>query len=247
MGIFDIFKVNQYKSEIEMLKDQNAELNQKLNNLNFSTYEQSKAAIDELQQKYEAQQRQFNNMVTSNESVINRLQEEIKRLTADRNQLNEQIAADREKSEKQLKSAANKLSRTKELYKSIEYSINTFFNYEPTLDSIRLLPSQQSELEELSPSVILKLHHMDVKSLNKEFKENNKQIEKVLKQYQSRYTTKANKAIYDLMVIALRAELQNILYNLKYDKLNNAVKQVQNTTKNILTLPQTVIRALQEH
>lgn len=236
MGFFDIFKVNQYKNEIEILKAENAELNQKLNSLNFSTYEQSKAAIDELQHKYQAQQQQFNNTVTSNESVISRLQDEISRLTADRNQLNEQITADREKSEKQLKTANNKLSRTKELYKSVEYSINTFFNYEPTLDSIRLLPSQQAELEELSPSVILKLHHMDVKSLNKEFKENNKQIEKVLKQYQSRYTTKANRAIYDLMVIALRAELQNILYNLKYDKLNNAVKQVQDTTKKYLDI-----------
>ena len=121
MGIFDIFKVNQYKKEIETLKAQNSELNQKLNNLGFDTYEQSKHTIDELQHKYEAQQQQFNNTVTSNEAVIIRLQDEINRMTAERNQLNEQIANDREKSEKQLKSANNKLSRNKELYKSIEF------------------------------------------------------------------------------------------------------------------------------
>lgn len=236
MGLLDIFKIKQFKSEIEMLKSQNDELSQKLNNLGYDTYEQVRTATEELQRKYEAQQQQFNNTSASNESVIKRLQEEIVRLTTERNSLNEQITADKEKSDKQLKTASNKLARSKELYKSIEYSINTFFNYEPTLDSIRLLPAQQSELEELSPSVILKLHHFDIKSLNKAFNENNKQIEKVLKQYQSRYTTKANKAIYDLMVIALRAELQNILYNLKYDKLDNAVKQVQDTTKKYLDI-----------
>lgn len=236
MGIFDIFKINQFKSEIEMLKAQNAELNQKLNNLGYETYEQVRTATEDLQRKYEAQQQQFNNTLTSNEATIKRLQEEITRLANDRNNLNEQIRADKDKSDKQLKATTNKIARSKELYKSVEYAINTFFNYEPTLDSIKLIPSQQAELEELSPSVILKLSHMDVKSLNKEFRENNKQIEKILKQYQSRYTTKANKAIYDLMVIALRAELQNILYNLKYDKLSNAVKQVQDTTKKYLDI-----------
>ena len=60
---------------------------------------------------------------------------------------------------------------------------------------------------------------MDVKSLRKAYKENEKQISKLLDQYSSRYTTKANKSIYNLMVIALRAEIQNILYNLKYENL----------------------------
>lgn len=77
---------------------------------------------------------------------------------------------------------------------------------------------------------------LDVKSLRKAFKDNDKQIEKVLSQYRSRYTTKANQAIYDLMVIALRAELQNILYNLKYEKLDNAIEQVKNTSQKYLNI-----------
>lgn len=55
---------------------------------------------------------------------------------------------------------------------------------------------------------------MDVKDLRKAYKENEKQINSILDKYSARYTTKANKSIYNLMVIALRAELQNILYNL---------------------------------
>ena len=41
------------------------------------------------------------------------------------------------------------------------------------------------------------------------------------------------------MVIALRAELQNILFNLKYDKLDNAIDQVKKTTKKYLDIAAT--------
>ena len=77
---------------------------------------------------------------------------------------------------------------------------------------------------------------MDIKSLQKAFRENDKQINKILELYDSRYTTKANKAIYRLMVIALRAELQNILYNLKYEKLDEAEEQVKKTTAKYLEI-----------
>ena len=77
---------------------------------------------------------------------------------------------------------------------------------------------------------------MDVKSLKKSFKENDKQIKKIMLQYQGRYTTKANRTIYELMVIALRAELQNILYNLKFEKLDKAIEQVKTVTKKYLDI-----------
>ncbi len=77
---------------------------------------------------------------------------------------------------------------------------------------------------------------MDIRSLQKAFRENDKQINKILELYDSRYTTKANKAIYRLMVIALRAELQNILYNLKYEKLDEAEAQVKRTTAKYLEI-----------
>lgn len=37
------------------------------------------------------------------------------------------------------------------------------------------------------------------------------------------------------MVIALRAELQNILYNLKYEKLDGAIEQVKTVTAKYLS------------
>ena len=67
---------------------------------------------------------------------------------------------------------------------------------------------------------------MDMKDLRKAYRNNEKLITDLLSQYSIRYTTKANKTIYDLTVISLRAEIQNILYNLKYEKLDTSVNAV---------------------
>ena len=77
---------------------------------------------------------------------------------------------------------------------------------------------------------------MDMKSLRQAYRENEKVIKDVLARYSSRYTTKANRTIYDLMVIALQAELQNILTALKYDKLDKAVDNVKAVTTKYLKI-----------
>ena len=243
MGFFDIFKVSQYKSEIETLKKQNDELKQKLSELCFDDYDTSQRIIQQLKQEIEKSKEEALNLENQRALLKNKLNDETESTKEKLNDLkiktDERILSlnvEIEKTEKKLKTAKNKLDRTKELYKSIDYSISNFFEYSPDLAELKLYKSEFDELEELSPSVILKLHYMDVKSLRKAFKDNDKQIEKVLSQYRSRYTTKANQAIYDLMVIALRAELQNILYNLKYEKLDNAIEQVKNTSQKYLNI-----------
>lgn len=243
MGFFDIFKVSQYKSEIETLKKQNDELKQKLSELCFDDYDTSQRIIQQLKQEIEKSKEEALNLENQRALLKNKLNDETESTKEKLNDLkiktDERILSlnvEIEKTEKKLKTAKNKLDKTKELYKSIDYSISNFFEYSPDLAELKLYKSEFDELEELSPSVILKLHYMDVKSLRKAFKDNDKQIEKVLSQYRSRYTTKANKAIYDLMVIALRAELQNILYNLKYEKLDNAIEQVKNTSQKYLNI-----------
>ena len=225
MGLFDIFKIKQFKAQITQLQQENAELNRRINAAGLPELEQARSAAEELRTQTNEQLLQFRHTETENQKTIGRLTTEIARLTDEK-----------EKIDKQLKTASGRLSRSRELYKSVEHSIDEFLELDPSLLRLKLKPPEQEELEELAPSVILQLHHMDVKSLKKAFRDNDKQIEKLLKQYQSRYTTKANRTIYDLMVIALRAELQNILYNLKYGKLDDAVSQVQGMTKKYLSI-----------
>lgn len=167
------------------------------------------------------------------EQSISSLTEEIDKKKAAIAELNESINSLTEtesRRQKNLKTAVNKLTRSKELYGSVTYAIDNFFNYAPEFTSCKLSSADENDYEELSPSVILKLHYMDMRDLRKAYKGNEKQILKVLEEYKDRYTTKANRAIYALMVIALQAELQNILYNLKYEKLDVAIEQVKAVT-----------------
>ena len=179
------------------------------------------------------------NVRSKAEQSILSLTEEIDKKKATIAELNESINSLTEtesRRQKNLKTAVNKLTRSKALYGGVTYAIDNFFNYAPEFTSCKLSSTDENDYEELSPSVILKLHYMDMRDLRKAYKDNEKQILKVLEEYKDRYTTKANRAIYALMVIALQAELQNILYNLKYEKLDVAIEQVKAVTAKYQTV-----------
>lgn len=212
MGIFDIFKISKFKNEIAQLNQKLSEAQTKLDSLGGLTYYQVKEKTDILNSEIERQNRE-------KENVLRKIEE-----------LHDQEA----KLEKKLKTQTNKLNRSKELVKAINYTFEKYLNYEPDQNSIKLPENDLSDLEEITPSVMLKLHCMDVKDLRKAYRENDKQINSVLEKYSARYTTKANQAIYKLMVIALRAELQNILYNLKYEKLDQSIEDVKSVTQKYL-------------
>lgn len=69
------------------------------------------------------------------------------------------------------------------------------------------------------------LRYKTSRQLRSQMNTNNKDIQKLITGYQSRYTTKANVTIYGLMVIGLQAELQNILYTLTYTNLEDALER----------------------
>ncbi len=228
MGLGDIFKIKQFKTQIAELEQKNqiltrnnedlqhatTALREKLSEIGGFDYYEVKSMTAQLE-------KECADTVTRNQDLQNAISEKI--LQSNR-------------IEKQIKTQTNKLGRSKELVKAISYCIDNFFNYDPAINSLKLGEKDLNDLEELSPSVILKLHCMDVKDLRKAYRQNDKQITELLDKYSSRYTTKANQAIYKLMVIALRAELQNILYNLKFDKLDKSIEDIKNVTQKYLKI-----------
>ena len=236
MGLFDIFKVKQFKTEIEELKHSNEEANQKLNELGAFDYFQIKEMTSSLRVEYEKKKSDEEQYLK--EQLLN-LTQSISDKSCKEKELSDKILELRLEESKLIKSnktQANKITRSKELIKAINHSLESYLNYEPAQSSIKLPQNDLSSLEEISPSVILKLHCMDVKDLRKAYRENDRQINSVLEKYSARYTTKANQAIYKLMVIALRAELQNILYNLKYEKLDKSIDDVKTVTQKYLKI-----------
>jgi len=140
------------------------------------------------------------------------------------------------KSTKALKSQEQKLDKIKILYCAAEYALKNYTNLDLRNSDLVIPEASEKDLNELSPTVILKLYNMDIKELKKAFNGNDKMIEQTLSNYSGRYTTKANAAIYKLMVMALRAELQNILYNLRYEKLDIAKDNIKLMTTKYLKI-----------
>lgn len=162
MGFLDLFRIGKIKSENEALK-------QKLQLLHADEYFQIKE--------------QLNNMtseISDNNSVLSRQRDELAELS---NQC--------QKLDKQVNTQKNKLSRCKELYQSVEYALNNFLVSDVQYSNCKLNPHNKSDFDLLSPSVILQLHSMDVKELRKAYKENEKQIDRLLSLYESRYTSGA--------------------------------------------------------
>lgn len=136
-----------------------------------------------------------------------------------------------EKEAKSQKSAANaeqKVRRSKELLKAIQHA-NEVFGTENELPSVDDLVHGADDL--LRPTVTLTLQCLDMKDLRKRYRENEKNIQATFEKYKDRYTTKANIAIYRLIVIALSAELQNVLNNIGFGKLDDALHDIQEITK----------------
>lgn len=72
--------------------------------------------------------------------------------------------------------------------------------------------------------------------MKKAYRENEKLIESLMTQYSARYTTKANRSIYELLTISIQSEVQNILYTLKYDKLDTAIESIKKITAKYLKI-----------
>ena len=233
MSFFDIFKINEFKARI-------AELESERQRLGFKEYNETKQAIEQLKREtdeeiirkraeLERTQRKAELDISNSNQIIATLREEIANLSAEK-----------EKLEKQTKTSVNKIQKAKELYRAIDYSLNFFHapaSYDWNESSYRPLNEEQVDLlNELAPTVSLNLHCMDMRDLRTAYRNNEKQIDKLVESYKGRYTTKANQTIYELMVIALRAELQNVLYVLKYDKLEKGVESIKVITSKYLSI-----------
>lgn len=226
------------EKKISHLKNFNSDLERNIKNLKSETFD--------LNSKIHSLKIKINQSLNPDEIMIEKLKDEIKFLKEDKENIEQYIQSYKntyldieekklilEKLEKQEETQNRKIKKLKEIFKSIQNSIDSFHNNGYIANNLN------NEIISIFPNTELKLHYMDVKELNKLFRENQKDIQKVLDAYENRYTTKANKNIYHLMVVALQAELQNVLYNLKFEKLEKGIEDIKAITQKYLKLAET--------
>lgn len=235
-------QVEKDKFNIDSLQNKIDELTSLLNEPLYLQYSESKEERERIEKEieykkselvsfekdYERKQREF---LEETDLKIQSNNNSIAELIEKRKTLYDEIS----KLEKKRTTAQNRLNKCVEVYNSVRYSTDAFYEgrYEPESFTTKQLAN---EIEELSPSVMLKLHSMDMKDLNKAYRQNDKDIQSVTDAYVGRYLSASNQSIYKLMVIALRAELQNILTDLKYEKLDNAISKVEEMTSKYLAI-----------
>lgn len=217
-------ELNSLNNDIENL---NREKEKKIKNLDNEV----NAEVEKLRLEKQDEVFKFSEKIESIKQEISQESEKIKRI--------EKLNSEAEKLEKKLVRETKKLNKIKPLYNSIYYIIEKYKEqdiFKENIENVILKEKFHDDEIEFNPTIKLKLHCMNIKELRKEFNENQRCINEVLKKYEDRYTTKANSTIYKLMVIALKAEQQNILYNLKYGKLEKSIEDVKITTQKYLDI-----------
>ena len=217
-------ELNSLNNDIENL---NREKEKKIKNLDNEV----NAEVEKLRLEKQDEVFKFSEKIESIKQEISQESEKIKRV--------EKLNSEAEKLEKKLVGETKKLNKIKPLYNSIYYIIEKYKEqdiFKENIENVILKEKFHDDEIEFNPTIKLKLHCMNIKELRKEFNENQRCINEVLKKYEDRYTTKANSTIYKLMVIALKAEQQNILYNLKYGKLEKSIEDVKITTQKYLDI-----------
>jgi len=203
MGLFnkkELLKIEKLEKDIANLQNELNEECKKNEELGIYSYEEALEKVQQLEARALNLKNHVDSLTTSNtEAQV----------------LSDELTEKNEKLQRSLDTQKKKLKQAKELLKAMLQSYkNDDFGF------------KLEQVDRFMPTVSVRLQCLTYQDLKKEFRENEKNINTLLEKYESRYTTKANKTIYQLMVIALQAELQNILANMKYDKLEKAIEQV---------------------
>lgn len=178
----------------------------------------------------------LDNLIEQEENLRNELADinlEILRRTFIKNNLEdaqEEYDEANEKLEKinnQIANSKKKIKQARLLAKNAYEVVDKYFRNSLPEENVKSISNLVDELESIYPDVSLHFNALDYQDLRKEFKENEKTINEICQRYFQRNTLTIYKAIYKLMALALNAELQNIVYNLKYENFNSSCEHVE--------------------
>ena len=211
------------RSTVQMEQEQ-AKIQADIESLKEEVSEQQKLYYDIAEKAREAGTAQ----ARKDEQEIKSRIETLSRTYKDQASRLDDVLDQKEKAEKSVSAAERKILRSRELVRAIQHACESFDKWDDGKDA------RQTAIEAeafLKPTVSLNLQCLDMRELRKRYRQNEKNIENTLEKYKSRYTTKTNMTIYRLMVIALSAELQNVLHNISYGKLEDALSDIKTITQ----------------
>ena len=237
MGFLDLFKATEnqkLKEQVADLQIQNSELRTQLQQqvsefqkkydaLNASVPKEKKD-FDALEQRSLQLKTEINDLNVTKMNIKNQIAEKNTELSSVQQAI-ENLHNQQAEQQKTLDKQVSNIQKTKQLYEQYKIAVT---GYEKDPDSgLQTIIIE----DELLPVIEVDLNCMNVKALQSRYRQLQRDIQKVFKRYEGRYTTKANSAIYKLMVIAMEAELQNVLSTLSHGKLDKATDSIKAITQ----------------
>lgn len=214
MWLTDLFKINDFKSQIQSLKRENAALSSKLSSLEGENYFSIQGKVGELNNCYDQRLQESQTLSVQ----IRERFEKVKEL------------------DKQIIEKQRKLTRIKEMYQGIEAAVQSYRSNSPEYDTHRLDDKSLEVCEKLAPSIRLTISCMDDKALHEAYIAKEKIITDLFRQYTNEFSTVSDKAIYELVVLYVKSEIQNILYGIKYNATDTASDAVKALCKRCLRI-----------
>lgn len=225
-------EITSLKKELDTLEIKHQEIQSNISNSEAIFEENKTQYIKRIRVEYESEgKRIVDEIISDNQKKVAELQ----KFAEERDIL----AIENEKLSKNIKSQSTKLSKMKTEFNGIRNLIDLFpklFNEENLPNELEQLLANYDEESIMKSLVELDYHAMNSKELRKQINKIKKEIATLLDKYKDRYKTKANQAIYQLMVIGLQAELQNILYTLSYAKHEEAIDNAKTLIRKYLAI-----------
>lgn len=208
--------IAKYEAELSRLQLESKQALARSSDASKLLHEAEEAAKTQAYKNLEATELRLSAEIAEKAEALNRL----------RNDVAEASAAF-EIVEKKCKTAENRVLKAIPLYNSMRHAMDYFMA--PNTEHESLVTSFDAcDFSSIAP---IQLNCMTMKALRAKYRQNEQRVRDVFTSYEGRYTTKANATIYRLMVLALEAELQNILHTINYGKLETAQNAVKSLTE----------------
>ena len=214
MWLADIFKIKDFKSQILSLQRENAALSSKLSSLEGENYFSIQGKVGELNNCYDQRLQESQTLSVQIRERFEKVQE-----------LDKQII-DRQR----------KLTRIKEIYHGIESSVQSYRSLPLEYEEYSLDDKYLEECGKLIPSTRTALFAMNDKELHEAYLNKEKIITDLFRQYTNEFSSSCDKAIYELVVLYVKSEIQNLLYGIKYGSMESASDSVKGLCKRCLRI-----------
>lgn len=156
-------------------------------------------------------------------------------VTAERQAIIDDFAEKEQQAQDELAAAQEELKEARDHFEDCERQVycmaniykamrNAIMQYSATKipDDLDVTPEEFEEIRLMQESVGLKMHSYKMEDLRQMHEANNEEIRKLLQRYEKKMEAPTDRVVFQLIVLGLRAELQQMVSDLEYGELSRA-------------------------